>query len=286
MDCSLKDWAPTLTSNSNTVKVRSSSDGHGSAAQIHSLVFLSQHGTGPGFESFGQCTFLLSKMCEHWGIIMSMRVELWGLIVSCPVRCTRQKLRFCSICKMLCLTTQEMSFQFQQIAESTFSSLHESTHSVHKMPQSEFQPFAESAFSNSLKMFHIKCACRITQHSLQLQMLLWDTWGMGEGIGTRASVVPFSPRQSSDMHGSAVWICSAVFFFGRNKHKAAKKGVDNLVHLNSIVNVCDRIAKPVCGDFPQLFELMTLVTMHLIAQDNSDDSMRDETQEQKLWTHD
>ena len=42
------------------------------------------------------------------------------------------------------------NFWFLQIA---FSSLHESTHFAHKMPQSEFQQFVESAFNSSLKVF-------------------------------------------------------------------------------------------------------------------------------------
>ena len=41
----------------------------------------------------------------------------------------------------------------KQIAESTFSSLCASTHLAHNKPQSEFQQFAEGAFSNLLKVF-------------------------------------------------------------------------------------------------------------------------------------
>ena len=71
-----------------------------------------------------------------------------------------------SICKTACLTTQEMIFQFQriaetfqQLAESAFSGSCESTHFSHKMSQSEFQQFAESIC--------IKCACSIT-HDIHL----------------------------------------------------------------------------------------------------------------------
>ena len=72
----------------------------------------------------------------------------------------------CNVLKTACLTTQEMIYQFQQLAEkfqqfveSTFSSLCEFTHSMQKVLQSEFWQFTENVC--------IKCAPIIT-HNIYL----------------------------------------------------------------------------------------------------------------------
>ena len=70
--------------------------------------------------------------------------------------------------------------KFQQFAERV-SAAYMSLHILCTKLQSQFQQFAESAFTNSLKVFHIKCACRIMcdiclNESQMLQDLpYWDS---------------------------------------------------------------------------------------------------------------
>ena len=84
---------------------------------------------------------------------------------------------------------------FQQFAQSTFSGLHESTHSVHKVPQSEFQQFAESfaeskvLSANLLKVFvstvpaelHVTFTWIVDAAVNCSSEILWGFWCPEEG---------------------------------------------------------------------------------------------------------